>query len=500
MFKLLTLLTTLLTLSSCAKILGIFPTPYYSHQIVTQALMKDLAARHHHLTILTTHPHDYNNLNVTQVHFNGTEKIYSEIVNQSHGKKASNILTQAWNDQKAYFAATTQQLGQREVQQLISDGKKGDFDLVIVECFDFCPMMAFAELYDCPIIVFTSIEMPFPLLELVGNEVNPVVHPEKFLHGSVEFVERLKASLAYSFYHLVWKHPLHFLHRKIVQKHFPQVSVSQAQLEDRIALLFTNSLSTNQPLLPNTVQLNFMHVDPPQALPDGELKTFLDSSANGAILVSLGSHSQPKDLDLLMKVFKSLPYNVLWKFEDELRNLPDNIFISSWLPQADILAHPNLKLFITHGGLSSVQESIDREVPMIIVPHHRATASELVSKGVARSLDLETLNEERLRDAIDEMMRPERMVNVKLLRGHFRNQPMTSRQKAVWYTEHVLRHRGAKHLEYTARHVPHYQRNCYDIILFVSLTVYLAFKAAESLRNRFFQFRRTSHLRSKKSA
>ena len=34
-----------------------------------------------------------------------------------------------------------------------------------------------------------------------------------------------------------------------------------------------------------------------------------------------------------------------------ISQVPSNVHILPWLPQFDILSHPNLKLFITHGGL-----------------------------------------------------------------------------------------------------------------------------------------------------
>jgi glucuronosyltransferase len=98
-----------------------------------------------------------------------------------------------------------------------------------------------------------------------------------------------------------------------------------------------------------------MHVDEPQPLPKN-LKNYLDSSKNGVIYMSLGSNVKSSDLsegflDIFINTFKSLEYDVLWKWEkDDLPNKPDNVRISKWLPQTDLLAHPKIKLFITQGG------------------------------------------------------------------------------------------------------------------------------------------------------
>ena len=54
---------------------------------------------------------------------------------------------------------------------------------------------------------------------------------------------------------------------------------------------------------------------------------------------------------MMLNVFSRLKQKVIWKWETEMADAPDNVLISSWLPQTSLLAHPNLKLFITHAGL-----------------------------------------------------------------------------------------------------------------------------------------------------
>lgn len=45
--------------------------------------------------------------------------------------------------------------------------------------------------------------------------------------------------------------------------------------------------------------------------------------------------------------------------------------LSTLVPQVNILyfsAHPNLKAFITQGGVHSITESVYREVPIVVIP------------------------------------------------------------------------------------------------------------------------------------
>jgi len=270
-----------------------------------------------------------------------------------------------------------------------------------------------------------------------------------------------------------------------IDRHFPGLETTQKKVEDRGSLLLSNTnpvFGFIRPLVPSTISLGFMHIEPSNELPDGEVKQFLDNSSNGVIYMSLGSHALSADLDgaiiqMLLNVFKSLQLSVLWKFEaDNLPNKPDNVLISKWLPQADVLAHRNVKLFITHGGHMSMEEAIDRAVPMLVMPlmfDQGANAAEMVNKQVAVALDLNQLTERALAEAIDEVTKPKYRRNIQKLRELVYDQPMTSREKAVWWTEYVIRHKGADHLKYQGRLVPFYQRFGLDIMLVLLASIYI---------------------------
>lgn len=80
----------------------------------------------------------------------------------------------------------------------------------------------------------------------------------------------------------------------------------------------------------------------------------------------------PKEkLAVFIETFRSMKQKILWKYEDEsVTNLPPNVMVRKWLPQSDILAHENVVLFITHGGVFGKQEGIYRGVPMLMIPFY----------------------------------------------------------------------------------------------------------------------------------
>lgn len=72
------------------------------------------------------------------------------------------------------------------------------------------------------------------------------------------------------------------------------------------------------------------------------LEEFIIGAEEGVILFSLGSIATAKDLSVetrkvFRNVFAKIPQRVIWKFAEHIDGLSDNVLISEWISQQDIL-------------------------------------------------------------------------------------------------------------------------------------------------------------------
>ncbi|KAK9880144.1 hypothetical protein WA026_008659 [Henosepilachna vigintioctopunctata] len=115
-----------------------------------------------------------------------------------------------------------------------------------------------------------------------------------------------------------------------------------------------------------------------------------------------------------------------------------------------ISGHPNVKLFITQGGLQSMEEAIDSAVPMLGIPFYGDqfnNVNKMVDKEFGLKLDVETMESHILKDSILEVLNnPKYKKNIDRLSIISKDQPMRPLDKAVWWAEYVLRHKTTEHL------------------------------------------------------
>ena len=162
--------------------------------------------------------------------------------------------------------------------------------------------------------------------------------------------------------------------KELYDTHFPNAKKSFNEMTKSVNFVLLNShfsINGPRPYVPNMVEVGGMHINRvPNPLPE-DIKNILDNAKHGVIYFSMGSNIQSTTLpldkrDALIKTFASFKQQVIWKWEsDDLPGKTDNVFIQKWLPQDDILAHPNVKMFITHGGLLGTTEAIFHGVPVI---------------------------------------------------------------------------------------------------------------------------------------
>lgn len=229
-----------------------------------------------------------------------------------------------------------------------------------------------------------------------------------------------------------------------------------------------------RPTVPQSIEIGGIQIkEQPDPLPR-ELAEFLDNASDGAIFFSLGTNVKltffaPQLTETLYNVFARQRMRVVWKWDDPAR-LPgnaSNIYYNNWLPQDDILAHPNMKLFITHAGKGGVAEAQYHGVPMLALPifaDQSGNAEIMVQSGFGRSLDVNTISEESLQQCIDELIEnPIYRENVRNFSALYRDRPLSARQSVIFWTEYVLRHRGALHLQSPWLHLDFVARNNLDV-------------------------------------
>ncbi|MBQ4866565.1 UDP-glucosyltransferase [Priestia megaterium] len=93
----------------------------------------------------------------------------------------------------------------------------------------------------------------------------------------------------------------------------------------------------------------------------------------------------------------------------KIRKAPEHFIISPYVPQLDVLKEADV--FITHGGMNSVNEAIHFNVPLVVLPHGKdqpLVAQRLVELNAGYRLAKETVNASLLRSAVDEVIHDDR--------------------------------------------------------------------------------------------
>ncbi|XP_071362535.1 UDP-glucuronosyltransferase 2C1-like [Trachinotus anak] len=228
-----------------------------------------------------------------------------------------------------------------------------------------------------------------------------------------------------------------------------------------------------RPTMPNVVYIGGFQCKSAQPLP-ADLEEFVQSAGeHGVIIMTLGStvNALPKDVaDEIASVFAKMPQKVIWRHKgDRPSTLGNNTLIVDWMPQKDLLGHPQTKVFVAHGGTNGVQEAIYHGVPVLGIPlffDQYDNLLRLQERGAGKIIQLSDVNGERFEQGVKEVLHEDSYrQNMQRLSRLHRDQPVTPMDQAIFWVEYVMRHKGAPHLRTEAYKMPWYSYYCVDVVL-----------------------------------
>jgi len=222
-----------------------------------------------------------------------------------------------------------------------------------------------------------------------------------------------------------------------------------------------------QPVFSNVIHVGGLHIkadEPsttksPPSFP-ANLAKAVEAGAKGFILVATGHLAQLKFAPpATRKAFvaglnrvAADGFSVIWQYADPsseiLGQLAEGVYTFGWLPQRELLTDPKCKAFLSHCGCNSALEALNIGVPIValgLFADQITSAALLESKGICKRLDKRRLTEDVIYESIVQVVTNQSMrAKAELYADILKREPMDVMEKAVYWSEYVIRRKGAK--------------------------------------------------------
>ncbi|KAI5644504.1 UDP-glucoronosyl and UDP-glucosyl transferase domain-containing protein [Phthorimaea operculella] len=363
-------------------------------------------------------------------------------------------------------------LGNQLVQDLIKIRPK--FDLVVMELFQSDCGLGIAHVLGAPVVATTSSIFQPVHFDRFGIPYNPSYVPFHFLEGGTKpnLIQRLEA-VVFNFY---MKTIFYWISQRgnqnTLAKYFDGIPpLDDLARETKFVLAYQNFALTGSRLQPaNVINVAAYHVDKAKPL-TGDLKQFIEGAKDGVIYINFGSmmktSSLPADkVEAILGAMDEFPHKFIWKWEDNTLKYDKNkLYVSSWLPQVDILGHPKTLAFYSHAGMGGTSEAIHYGVPMVAMPafgDQPSNAAAIEEAGFGVQLHLRHLTKDSLVAALKKVLDPGFQARAKEVSSAWHDRPQSALETAVFWTEFAARHPNMT-FRTPAADVPFYQYYCLDI-------------------------------------
>ncbi|XP_072388404.1 UDP-glycosyltransferase UGT5-like [Diabrotica undecimpunctata] len=498
------LILSLVLKCSSLKILAIMPHVGKSHQLVFEPLFKKLVLVGHDVTLITRFPPKINSpqwraIEVASQKQNQTELFTFDLLTGTQLDRYTVMFLLS----SMAETVCSEGLAHPNLHSFLKEDNK--FDVVLLEIFNTNCFMGVAKRFDAPIIGLHSASwMPW-MYQWFGIPYNPAYLPNHLLGNTDEmsFFGRVENTISHFYCNIMYRINIASRGNALSKKYTGIDLYEHGDLMKSFSLFLINShftLNLPIPLVPNAIEVGGIHMDSQQInkLPK-DIEDIIKTAPHGIIYMSMGSTIQGDSFpeskkQAFFKAFSKLPQKVIWKWEGEMKNKPDNVYNVRWAPQKDILCHPKVKVFISHAGLLGVMESVHCGKPMLMLPQFgdqftNAAAVQKREGGV--SFLLSEITEEVVLESLKKLLSAEFAEKAQLLSKTFKDRPLSPTDTALYWIDYVINHKGAPFMKTTAVDMPLYQYWLLDVLVFISVVLlvllYLFYRLANFFVRKLFK-------------
>ncbi|XP_069361961.1 UDP-glucosyltransferase 2-like [Maniola hyperantus] len=482
------------------RVLVVFPVPGKSHAILGEGYIRHLLAAGHEVTYITPVPVKEPPPRLRQVDVSeNTKYLPVDEVFDIEKLMSKELDVQDYFLFQDVMQGLVYQTYQLPVIQRFLNDPKERYDVVVAEWLYSELSAGFSTVFNCPYIWASSMIPHTAVLSLIDTHVNPAYNVH---HLSRHYTTSLWDRLVH--WHFITKLTYYRWLSNEYNENFKNVFGAATikrgnQLPHFDDLRYNGSLilGNSHLITGDSVALpeNYKHIggyhmkDVDVPLPK-DLQKLMDESKNGVIYFSMGSMLKSSGIPdhikrNLLNMFGELKQTVIWKLEQIIPDLPKNVHVITWAPQQSILAHPNCILFITHGGLLSIMETLHAGVPIIGMPFFAdqyINSERAEARGFGMRMDFDENGPKNLRVAIKEMVeKPSYRQRAKEFSAIFKNNIATPGQQLAYWVEYVVKTKGAFHLRSPALKVSWYKTLHLDLVLVLLLGVILSLKLCKYL-------------------
>ncbi|KAH8414353.1 hypothetical protein KR215_003853 [Drosophila sulfurigaster] len=485
--KIARVVVVLLSLVLCKRpthsenILGIFSYTFSTPYKVVKPYIEALVHNGHNVTIISSKELLPDIENVRHIRVAAIDRLRELVLTLDHSEFSNSKWKESLVSFRFHYNMSHAILSDSKVQSLLQD-KSEHFDMIVLEPTHSDALIGFAVHFNASLVGLSTLGSSWLTDYLAGNSAPSVYRPVKPMGYSHE------DSLLDKWNNWIYIAEEWMIDRLIILPGQVELFTQFFQLPSSrlltqrtyYSLMMINqhfSLGRVRSNVPNVIEVAGLHIAEPSEPLEAELLDFINGAEHGVIYFSMGMEILASWLPNSMKqkmlqTFSQLKQRVVWKHEvNTMLNKSDNIYLTPLAPQRQLLEHANMKLFITNGGLLSTMESIYSGVPMLGLPIYFDqfdNVERMVKAGVARKLEISTLTEEQLMNNIKELLQnPIYTLKAKEMSRRFRDQPTSPIETAMWWTEYVLRHKGAPHMRMAEDDIafaPYYKLNIFSVL------------------------------------